>query len=88
MSIVIGVIGATLIVIAWVFGIAKAVKRHKSLIDLQFAFISLIGSLFLGTYSYLIGDVIFIGLSVAITASIAFEIVYSIHVKKIHRRRR
>ena len=86
--ILVGLAGASLIILAWILGSIKAVQRHKSLIDLQFAVISLIGSFFLTAYSYLRNDIVFLGLSVVISLVIAFEILYSIHVKKIHKKRK
>ena len=88
MAIEVGIIGALLIFVAWALETIKEVKRHKSLVDLQFSFIILIGTIFLLIYSIQINDFIFIWVNVLLAGVELFEIVYSIHFRKLHKRLR
>ncbi len=81
----IGAIGALLILGSWLFQTIKEVKKHKSLVDLKFSLIYLVGVIFLSTYSYLVSDPVFLWLNIAILLTILGEIIYSVHVKKIHK---
>ena len=83
----IGIIGGMLILAAWASETAHAIRRHKALIDLQFSAISLIGSLLLALYASERNLYIFFWLNIAIAAIILFEIWYSVHIKKIHKKR-
>jgi lipid-A-disaccharide synthase-like uncharacterized protein len=84
----IGIIGALLIFVAWALETIKSVRRHKSLIDLQFSVIILLGTLFLLAYSLQINDFVFIWVNMLLAGVETFEIVYSIYVRKLHRRLR
>lgn len=81
----VGVIGAVLLIAAWVFEAREAVRRHRSLIDLRFAFIYLVGVSVLAFYSWLIEDAVFVWLNTIILVAVVAEIWYSLHVKKVHR---
>ena len=83
----IGLIGGLLILWAWAFETAEALKKHKSLIDLRFSVVSLVGSILLAMYSSELGIAIFVWLNTIIAAIIVFEIWYSLHIKKIHKRK-
>ncbi len=88
MGIEIGAIGALLLFVAWVLATIKEVRRHKSLVDLQFSVLILFGTLFLLAYSIQINDAIFIWVNILLALVELFEIIYSIRVKKLHRRLR
>ncbi|HLD57236.1 MAG TPA: hypothetical protein VJA47_02960 [archaeon] len=81
----IGLIGAAILIFGWGFETIEAVRRHKSLVDLKFAFNHLIGISFLLAYSTLINDSVFMPLNAIIVSLIAIEIWYSLHIKKIHK---
>ena len=83
----VGVIGAVFLILAWVFEAREAVRRHKSLIDLRFAFIYLVGVSVLVLYSWLIQDMVFTWLNTIILIAVLLEIWYSVHVKKVHRKK-
>lgn len=63
---IIGIIGLSLILFAWLFETVEAVREHKSLVDLRFAVIYLISVVILGVYSWLIADAVFLFLNVAL----------------------
>ena len=85
-ALVVGIIGAVILVIAWAFEAVEAVKRHKSLIDLRFAFIYLVGVGVLVVYSWLIEDAVFTWLNSILLVAVLLELWYSLHIKKVHRK--
>jgi lipid-A-disaccharide synthase-like uncharacterized protein len=86
MEIFIGVLGAVLILLSWVFETMEGVKEHKSLLDMRFAAIYLPGVVLLVAYSWYIADPVFLWLNAAIAIFVAFELWYSLHIKKVHRK--
>jgi lipid-A-disaccharide synthase-like uncharacterized protein len=84
----IGIIGAALILGAWVMETKESVKKHKALIDLQFSVLALAGNVALAIYSYFMNIPIYFWLNGCIALVIVFEIIYSIHIKKIHKRKK
>ena len=87
LTLMVGIIGAAVLVIAWLFEAVEGVRRHKRLIDLRFAFIYLVGVSVLVLYSWLIQDAIFIWLNAILLVAVILEIWYSMHIKKVHRNR-
>ncbi|MBI4163323.1 MAG: hypothetical protein HY512_00555 [Candidatus Aenigmarchaeota archaeon] len=85
MELLIGLIGAVVLIIGWAFETVEAVRRHKSLIDLRFSINHFVGVSLLFVYSFLINDAVFIYLNGIIVAIIAIEIWYSLHIKKVHK---
>ena len=83
--IVFGIIGSIFLLAAWLYETIEAVREHKSLIDLKFAFIYITANFFLLSYSILINDMIFITLQVVLICLVSSEIIYSVHIKKVHR---
>ncbi len=86
-ALIIGLIGAAILILGWGFQAIESVRRHKSLVDLRFAFTHFSGVAFLLAYSILINDSVFIPLNVIIVSLIALEIWYSLHIKKVHKNR-
>ena len=86
MGLEIGIVGALLIFVAWALETIKEVRRHKSLVDLQFSLMILIGTVFLLAYSIQINDFVFIWVNALLFCVELFEIVYSLSVKKLHKR--
>ncbi|MEE9405886.1 MAG: hypothetical protein V3V26_00600 [Candidatus Aenigmarchaeota archaeon] len=86
MYLLIGVLGAVFILLSWVFETIEGVKEHKSLLDIRFAAIYLPGVALLVAYSWYIADPVFLWLNTAIAIFVAFELWYSIHIKKVHRK--
>ena len=82
-----GLIGGLLILGAWALETLEAIKKHKSLLDLRFSAVSLVGAVLLAVYSAELKIWIFLWLNITIATIILFEILYSLHVEKIHRRR-
>jgi lipid-A-disaccharide synthase-like uncharacterized protein len=77
-----GIAGAILLLIAWLFETFESVKKHKSLIDLKFALIYLAGTILLGVYSFQKNDYVFLGLQSCLVILVVFEIIYTIYKKK------
>ena len=88
MYLLVGVLGAVLILLSWVFETMEGVKEHRSLMDIRFAAIYLPGVALLVAYSWYIGDAVFLWLNTAIAIFVAAELLYSIHVKKVHKTRK
>ncbi|MBU5558025.1 MAG: lipid-A-disaccharide synthase N-terminal domain-containing protein [Candidatus Aenigmatarchaeota archaeon] len=74
----IGIIGALFIAAAWSYEMWESIERHKSLIDLRFAGIYLIGNILLLMYALLLRDVVFIAVNTTIAILVLFEIAYTI----------
>jgi lipid-A-disaccharide synthase-like uncharacterized protein len=78
----IGIAGAILLVLAWLFETLESIKKHKSLIDLKFALIYLLGTVLLAVYSFQKNDYVFLGLQFCLIILVIFEIVYTLYKKK------
>lgn len=74
----IGILGALLILGAWIFETFEAVKRHKAAVDLRFAIVYAFGNAFLTAYSYLKGDIIFLSISGTILLIVLAEMSYTL----------
>ena len=88
MYLLIGVLGAVLILLSWVFETLEGVKEHKSLLDIRFAAIYMPGVMLLVAYSWYIADAVFLWLNIAIAIFVALELWYSFHIKKVQRNRK
>ncbi len=75
----IGIAGAILLLAAWLFETYESVKRHKSLIDLKFAFIYITSTVLLTVYAYQNSDVVFFSVNLCLIVLVLFEIVYTIY---------
>lgn len=75
----IGIAGAILLLAAWLFETYESVKRHKSLIDLKFAFIYIVSTVLLTVYAYQNNDMIFFSVNLCLIVLVLFEIVYTIY---------
>lgn len=80
-----GFVGALLIVYAWAFEAFEAVERHKKMMDLKFAAIYIVAMSLLVVHSISINDMIFIFLNVTILVIAAFEVLYTIYIKRIRK---
>ena len=78
----IGIAGALLLLIAWLFETLESVKNHKSLIDLKFALIYIISTILLTVYAYQNNDIVFFGVNFCLIILVSFEILYTIYKKK------
>lgn len=87
MIIMIGIIGAILVLVAWAFEAEESIRRHKNLVDLKFVTIYLAANILLAIYSYQINNLVFLLLQIALVCLVSFEILYTISVKKVHRRK-
>ena len=75
----IGIAGAVLLLLAWLFETYESVKRHKALVDLKFAVIYLSSITLLTVYAYQRSDAVFFYNNLALICLVLFEIVYTIH---------
>jgi lipid-A-disaccharide synthase-like uncharacterized protein len=75
----IGIAGAILLLAAWLFETYESVKRHKSLIDLKFAFIYIVSTVLLTVYAYQNNDMVFFSVNLCLIVLVLFEIVYTIY---------
>ncbi|MEM5778470.1 MAG: hypothetical protein QXK49_02495 [Candidatus Aenigmatarchaeota archaeon] len=75
----IGIAGAILLLIAWLFETYESVKRHKALIDLKFAFIYIISTALLTIYAFQRSDYIFFSINFCLIILVLFEIFYTIY---------
>lgn len=75
----IGIAGAILLLAAWLFETYESVKRHKSLIDLKFAFIYIISTVLLTVYAYQNNDMVFFSVNIFLILIVLFEIAYTIY---------
>lgn len=82
----IGIIGATVLVISWVYEAMKEIEYHKSYLDLRFSLLHLVGILFLAAYSILVFDTVFMALNVILSVIIIVEIFVALHYIKRHRK--
>ena len=78
---ILGVLGGFFLLAAWLFETEEAIRKHKKLIDLKFAFIYITGNIFMTLYSIATGNRIFIFINAAIMLLVAFEILYTLHFK-------
>jgi lipid-A-disaccharide synthase-like uncharacterized protein len=75
----IGIAGAILLLVAWLFETFESVKRHKALIDLKFALIYIISTILLTIYAFQRNDMIFFSVNLCLILLVLFEIFYTIH---------
>lgn len=75
----IGIAGAVLLLVAWLFETFESVKRHKALVDLKFAFIYIASTLLLTIYAYQQNDMVFFSVNICLIVLVLFEIVYTIY---------
>lgn len=74
----IGIAGAVLLLIAWLFETFESVKNHKSLIDLRFAFIYIVSTILLTVYAFQNGDMVFFLVNLCLIALVTFEIGFTL----------
>jgi hypothetical protein len=79
---VIGITGASFILIAWILGLVDELKTRENLIELRFSLVSLLGTVILIYYSNAIGNVVFLFLNLGIFLVIIFEIAYTTYLVK------
>lgn len=77
-----GIIGAGLIIASWLYETIEAMKRHKSKVDINFAFLNGAGIFILIYYSYLIKDNVFFWLNIVLASIVAVEILYTLFTRK------
>ncbi len=73
----IGMIGAALLVLAWIFETANSVRKRKLTIDKRFAAMYLVSTVILLVYSLQNGDVIFLFVNACLIVLVSFEVAYS-----------
>jgi len=78
----IGIAGAILLLVAWLFETYESVKKHKALIDLKFAFIYIISTILLTVYAFQRNDNIFFSVNLCLIVLVLFEIFYTIKKTK------
>lgn len=75
----IGIAGAALLLVAWLFETYESVKRHKALVDLKFAYIYIVSTILLTVYAYSNNDMVFFYVNLLLIVLVVFEIVYTIY---------
>jgi len=75
----VGIAGAVLLLLAWLFETFESVKRHKALVDLKFAFIYIVSTFLLTVYAYQEKDYVFFSVNVCLIVLVLFEIVYTVY---------
>ena len=78
----IGIAGAILLLVAWLFETYESVKKHKALIDLKFAIIYIISTILLTIYAFQRNDNIFFSVNLCLIFLVLFEIFYTIKKTK------
>ena len=78
----IGIIGAVILILSWVYETAEGLKEHKELIDLRFAVANISAIVILIAYSWMIKNDIFFWLNIVLAIVVAAEIGYTLAVKK------
>lgn len=78
----IGIAGAILLLVAWLFETYESVRKHKALIDLKFAFIYIISTILLTVYAFQRNDNIFFSVNLCLIVLVLFEIFYTIKKTK------
>ena len=78
----IGIAGALLLLLAWLFETYESVKKHKALVDLKFAFIYITSTILLTVYAYQRSDFVFFSVNLCLIVLVLFEIAYTIHKTK------
>ena len=74
----IGIAGAVLLLVAWLFETIESIKYHKSLIDLKFALIYITSTILLTIYAYQRNDMVFFSVNLCLIALVLFEIAYTL----------
>ena len=82
---VMGIMGASFILIAWILGLMDELKTRKNLIELRFSILSLAGTIILYYYALMKGDLVFQFLNLGIFFVIVFEIFYTVYIVKYRR---
>jgi lipid-A-disaccharide synthase-like uncharacterized protein len=75
----IGVAGALLLLLAWLFETYESIKKHKALVDLKFALIYITSTILLAVYSYQRNDQVFFIMQLCLIVLVLFEIFYTLH---------
>jgi lipid-A-disaccharide synthase-like uncharacterized protein len=75
----IGIAGAVLLLVAWLFETFESIKRHKALVDLKFALIYITSTILLTVYAYQRNDFVFFSVNICLIVLVLFEIIYTIH---------
>jgi len=75
----IGIAGALLLLLAWLFETYESIKKHKALVDLKFALIYITSTILLAIYSYQRNDQVFFIMQLCLIVLVLFEIFYTLH---------
>jgi len=75
----IGIAGAILLLVAWLFETYESIKNHKTLVDLKFALIYITSTILLTVYAYQRNDFVFFWVNLGLIILVLFEIFYTIH---------
>jgi len=75
----IGIAGAILLLVAWLFETYESIKRHKVLVDLKFALIYIASTILLTVYAYQRNDYVFFWVNLGLIILVIFEISYTMY---------
>ena len=77
LELALGVIGAIVLIISWIWETYESIKVHKIVIHAHFATLYIVGNAFLAYYSYAINSMVFFWLTIFLLGAIIFEIACS-----------
>ncbi len=81
-GLLIGILGSAILMAGWAYETFQAIKHHQELVDLNFAFIYLIGISFLTYYSYLIQNAVFLWLNFMLLVLIGVEAIVTLYLRR------
>jgi hypothetical protein len=77
LELALGVIGAIILIIGWIWETYESIKVHKIVIHTHFAALYIVGNVLLAYYSYAINSMVFFWLTIFLLAAIIFELACS-----------
>jgi len=76
LELTIGILGAIVLIVAWIWETYENIKKHKLSIHLHFAAMYIFGNVMLTVYAWMISNMIFFWLSIILLVAIAAELSY------------
>jgi len=73
----IGIAGAILLLVAWLFETYESIKNHKALVDLKFALIYIASTILLTVYAYQRNDYVFFWVNLGLIILVLFDFLYN-----------
>lgn len=86
MSVILGIIGAIVLCIAWIPETLQIIRERKSKLNPEFAIFYFVGTLLLFIYSLMLNDIVFIFVNGFVLAQMCISLYYGFVVKQKKRR--